>query len=44
MMRTSVRVEEAEKCFMTGLDECSGPVIDSICARHLWKLFQIAWR
>jgi hypothetical protein len=44
MMRTSARVEEAEKCFMAGLEECSGLVMDSICEGHLWKLFQIAWR
>jgi hypothetical protein len=44
MMRTSVGVEEAERCFMAGLEECSGPVMDSICEGHLRKLFQIAWR
>jgi hypothetical protein len=44
MMRTSMRVEGAEMCFMAGLEECSGPVVNSICEGHLWKLFRLAWR
>jgi len=44
MMRTSVRVKESEECLLAGLEECSGPVMDSICEGHSRKLFQIAWR
>ena len=43
-MRTSVRVREAEECLLTGLGECSGSVMDSICEGHSLELFQIAWR
>jgi len=44
MMQTSVRAKEAEGCILAGFEECSGPVIDSICEGHGRKLFQIAWR
>ena len=43
-MRTSLDIEAGERCFLADLDRCSGPVRESICERHSWALFQMAWR